>query len=134
VSSDTRPKAAILDATALLALGAGHRGLSRAVALATAGAGTRLYAPAMCVTAAVAARTELADHIGGLLALQVVELGFAGAGAAGELIAGGADWRHAQAIVAAWPSVEWPTGMPVLTAAPDAYAGHHVMTIDLTTL
>lgn len=126
--------AVVVDSTALLALGAGNRGMSRLVTVATRAAGARLYAPALCVAAAAASRHELADHLGGLFALQVVDLGFAGAAAVGALVAAGTDWRQAHAVVAAWPSAEWPSGMPVITAVPNAYADHKVVAVGLGAL
>jgi hypothetical protein len=125
------PAAAVVDSTALLALGAGNQTMSRLVAVASGSARLHVYAPAMCVTAAVAARPALADHIGGLLAIQVVDLGFAAATAAGALIAAGADWRHAHAVAAAAPSAEWPSGLPVVTVAPDVYTAHGIQAVGL---
>jgi hypothetical protein len=76
-------------------------------------------------------RPQLGDHVGSLLAIHVVDLGFEAATAAGVLIAAGTDWQHAHAVAAARPNAEWPTGLPVVTAAPDAYTGHGLHVISL---
>jgi hypothetical protein len=124
--------AVVVDDTALVALGAGNQMMSRLVVAAHGAPGRYVYTPAMCLAAAVARRPRLGDHVGSLLAIHVVDLGFDGARAAGVLIAEGADWQHAHAVTAARPSPEWPTGLPVVTAAPDAYAGHDLEVISLT--
>jgi hypothetical protein len=111
----------VFDHTALLALGAGNQSLSRVVSQAHLQHGWYVYAPAMCLAAAVAERPALADHVGMLPAVEVVELGYAGAATVGRLVASGVDWRAAQAIDAARPTVDWPTGRPVVTTMPQAY-------------
>jgi len=70
--------AVVLDHTALLALGAGSQLVSRMIASAHREPGRYVYAPAMCLAGAVAERPGLADHIGALLAVEVVDLGYAG--------------------------------------------------------
>ena len=108
--------AVILDATALLALGAGNQFLSRLVVAAHAQSGRYLYAPAMCLAAATAQRPALAAHVGALPAIEVLDLGFAAAAASGAVIAEGVSWQLAHALTTAAPSLEWPQGLPVLTA------------------
>ncbi|MGH3870450.1 MAG: hypothetical protein ACRDSR_02880 [Pseudonocardiaceae bacterium] len=68
--------AVVFDHTALLSLGAGSRMLSGLVAQAHQRPGRYLYAPALCLTAAVAERPGLADHIGVLPAMQVIDLDY----------------------------------------------------------
>lgn len=63
--------------------------------------------------------------------MRIVELDYPGALRAGELIAGGADWRDAHAIATAAPTPEWPGGRPIVTATPDAYTSWNVQTIGL---
>ena len=113
--------AVVFDHTALLALGAGSPMLSGLVSQAHARPGRYIYAPALCVAAAVAERPGLADHIGVLPALQVIDLDYPAAAAVGSFIAAGVDWRAGHAISAARPNAEWPNGRPVLTTAPDTY-------------
>jgi len=124
--------AVVFDHTALLALGAGSRMLSGLVAQAHAGAGRYIYAPALCVAAAVAERPGLADHIGVLPALQVIDLDYPAAAAVGGFVAAGVDWRAGQAIIAARPTGEWPNGRPVLTTAPDTYRDWGVEVVTAT--
>jgi hypothetical protein len=121
------PVAVVLDHTALLALGAGNLWLSGLVVSAGGSAGAQVCAPALCLSAAVAERPPLADHIGGLPSITVLDLTFADARLTGHLIAEGTDWRQAHAIAASRPSAEWPTGMVVVTSQPQAYAGHNEM-------
>jgi len=125
------PLAVVFDHTALLALGAGNQLVSRVVTQAHQVAGRHVYAPAMCLAAAVADRPALADHVGMLPAVEVIELGYAAAAAVGRLIGGGMDWRAAHAVDAARPSLDWPAGRPVITNAPGTYAGLGVNTISL---
>jgi hypothetical protein len=117
-------RAVVLDSTAILALGAGNQWLSRLIGAAAARTDTYVYAPALCLAAAVADRPRIGDHIGGLAAIDVLDLTYNGASTTGALIAGGTSWQQAHAVAAARPSMEWPTGLPVATTTPGAYAGH----------
>jgi hypothetical protein len=117
------PLAVVFDHTALLALGAGSRMLSGLVAQAHARPGRYVFAPALCLTAAIAQRPGLADHIGVLPAMQVVDLDHPAAASVGSFVAAGVDWRTAHAIDAGRPTAEWPTGRPVVTTAPEQYSG-----------
>jgi hypothetical protein len=125
------PLAVVFDHTALLALGAGNQLVSRVVTQAHHLPGRYVYAPAMCLAAAAADRPGLADHVGMLPAVEVIELGYAAAAAVGRLISDGMDWRAAHAVDAARPSLDWPAGRPVVTDAPGTYAGLEVKTISL---
>ncbi len=124
--------AVVFDHTALLALGAGSRMLSGLVSQAHARPGRYIFAPALCVAAAVAERPGLADHIGVLPALQVIDLDYPAAAAVGSFIAAGVDWRDGQAITAARPTADWPTGRPVLTTTPETYRDWGVEVITTT--
>ncbi|HEV2087881.1 MAG TPA: hypothetical protein VGR21_06195 [Cryptosporangiaceae bacterium] len=121
--------AVVFDHTALSGLGAGTRFLSRMVDRAHYEPNRYVYAPALCLVAAVADRRGLADHVGALPALEVLDLGYAAASAVGELVAAEVDWRLAHAVQAATPNAEWPQGLPVVTGAPDLYAPWRVATI-----
>lgn len=124
--------AVVFDHTALLALGAGSRMLSALVSQAHVREGRYIFAPALCLTAAVAHRPGLADHIGVLPAMQVIDLDYPAAAAVGSFIAAGIDWRAAQAVDAGRPSAEWPHGRPVITTAPESYADWGVEIITAT--
>jgi len=124
--------AVVFDHTALLALGAGSRMLSGLVSQAHARPGRYIFAPALCVAAAVAERPGLADHIGVLPALQVIDLDYPAAAAVGSFIAAGVDWRDGHAITAARPTADWPTGRPVLTTTPETYRDWGVEVITTT--
>ena len=115
--------AVVFDHTALLALGAGSRMLSGLVSQAHTRPGRHIFAPALCLSAAIAQRPGLADHVGVLPAMQIVDLDYPAAAAVGSSIAAGVDWRGAQAINAGRPTAEWPTGLPVLTTTPEPYSG-----------
>jgi hypothetical protein len=123
--------AVVFDHTALLALGSGSQLASRLVVAAHGQAGRHVYAPALCLVAAVAQRPALADHIGALPSIEVVDLGYAAASSVGRLVAEGLGWQDAQAIDTARPGAEWPTGLPVVTALPDAYRHYGIATIPL---
>ncbi|MGH3933964.1 MAG: hypothetical protein ACRDS1_03095 [Pseudonocardiaceae bacterium] len=97
--------------------------MSRMIASSHREPGRYIYTPAMCLAGAVAERPGLADHIGTLPVVEVIDLGYADAAAVGGLIAAGVDWRTAHAINTAHPTLEWPTGRPVVTALPDPYDG-----------
>lgn len=121
----------VFDHTALLALGSGSQLASRLVVAAHGQAGRHVYAPALCLAAAVAQRPGLADHLGSLPAIEVVDLGYAAASTVGRLIADGLDWQASQAVDAARPSAEWPHGLPVVTVLPDLYRPYGIDSIPL---
>lgn len=121
----------VFDHTALLALGSGSQLASRLVVAAHGQAGRHVYAPALCLVAAIAHRPGLADHVGALPVIEVVDLGYAAAASAGRLVADGLDWQASQAVDAARPSAEWPQGLPVLTAVPDLYRPYGIAPIPL---
>ena len=73
----------------------------------------------------------MADHIGALPAIEVVDLGYAAASSVGSLIADGFDWQACQSVDAARPSAEWPRGLPVVTALPDLYRPYGIASIPL---
>ncbi|MFE9919144.1 hypothetical protein ACFYPG_28700 [Micromonospora sp. NPDC005553] len=123
--------AVIPDHTALVALGAGNPALSGLVVTAHRDAGRHVHVPALCLAAATSARPALGEHIGALPALEVVELGYATALLVGRLLRQGVDWQLAHAAALGRPDAEWPTGRPVLTELPKAYAGTGVVTISV---
>jgi hypothetical protein len=123
--------AVVFDHTALLALGAGNQMASQVVTQAHGGTGRYVCVPALCLAAAAADRPALADHIGMLPAVEVIELGYASAAAVGRLVGDGMDWRAAHAADAARPSLEWPAGRPVVTGTPDPYVSLGIHTICL---
>lgn len=126
-----RPFAVVFDHTALLALGAGSAALSGFVSKAHTEPDQYVYTPALCLAAAVAQRPGLADHLGLLPSVQVVELDYAGASAVGGFVASGVDWQAAQAITVGRPTPEWPRGRPVLSSSPTTYLGWNVRVIPL---
>ena len=121
----------VVDHTALAALGRGNWFMSRLVSNAHREPDVYVFAPALCLAAATAERPALADHIGSLHAVEIVDLAFPGAAAVGYLVAEGADWRIAHAIYAGRPTADWPTGRRVVTADPDAYVKWDVATVAL---
>lgn len=122
----------VFDHTALLALGAGSRMLSGLVSQAHARPGRYVFTPALCLSAAIAQRPGLADHIGVLPALQIIDLDYPAAAAVGGFVAAGMDWRGAQAIDAGRPTADWPAGRPVLTTTPESYSDWGIETIIAT--
>lgn len=121
----------VLDQTALGVLGSGNRLMSRLVVSAHDEPEIRLYVPALCLAAAQADRPGLANHVGSLPAVEVVDLGFVGAATVGRLIAEGVDWKLAHAIEVGRPALDWPDGRPVVTQQPGPYAARGVATIHL---
>ena len=119
----------IFDQSALMALGKGNWRLSWFVVRAQNDPAYHVFAPALCLTAASAARRGLGEHVLQLPGLQIADLGCADAVAAGDLIADGIEWQTAQAIVSARPNAEWPSGRPILTSRPELYKRRGVRTI-----
>lgn len=67
-------------------------------------------------------RKGLAEHVGALPAVEIVELDFAGASTVGALLRDGVEWRLGHAIHLSRPTVDWPDGRHVVTVDLDAYA------------
>jgi hypothetical protein len=121
----------ILDHTALGELGRGNRLLSRLVTTALDQPAWRLQVPALCLAAAEAERPGLADHLGSLEALEIVDLDFVHATAVGRLVAEGIDWQLAHAVTTALPSPMWPDGCQVITTTPGPYTSRSVATVPI---
>jgi hypothetical protein len=83
----------------------------------------RIFVPSLSLVAASAQRAGLGEHIGALPVIEVVTLDLTSALTVGALVAKEVDWRIAHAAQVGRPDPEWPTGRPVLTRVPDAYAG-----------
>lgn len=119
----------LMDHTALLALGAGHRQLSGLVVAAAEGEAIG-HVPALSLAAAESGRAGLGEHIACLPGLDVEPLDLVAALATGSLISDGADWRIVHAVHLARPSAEWPAGRVVLSLQPELYAGTGVVPVD----
>ncbi|MEY9966631.1 hypothetical protein ABIA33_004696 [Streptacidiphilus sp. MAP12-16] len=115
------PSIIALDHTALAALGSGHRFLSHVVDQAHANPDRRVLIATACLAQAEQDRPGSAEHFGALPALAFIDLDFAAACTIGSLAARGHSWAVAHAAHLARPSVDWPHGLPLLTAVPDAY-------------
>ena len=121
--------AALLDHTALLALGSGHQALSGFVVDAAAGR-IAVQVPALCLAAAQAQRTGVAEHVGALPGLDVEPLDFAATIAVGRFISLGHDWRIAHAVHASRPTALYTRGRVVVSVQPELYAGTGVDAVD----
>ncbi|MEO3852248.1 hypothetical protein ABGB09_32260 [Streptomyces sp. B8F3] len=111
----------LMDHTALLALGAGHRQLSGLVVAAAEGEAIG-HVPALSLAAAESERGGLGEHIACLPGLDVEPLDLVAALATGALIGRGTDWRIVHAVHLSRPSAEWPSGRVVLSLRPELYA------------
>ncbi|MFD7982487.1 hypothetical protein ACFV4M_03790 [Kitasatospora indigofera] len=120
---------AVLDHTALLALGAGYPALSGFVVDAAEGRAA-VHVPALCLAAAEAQRQGVAEHVGALPGLEVEPLDLSATIAVGALIGAGTDWRIAHAVHASRPTAHHPFGRVVLTTRPELYVGTGVDPID----
>ncbi len=107
----------------MLAFGSGHRRISRMITQAHNDVSRLVYVPTLCLIAAEVELQGIADHLGALPAVHVIDLGFADAEGVATVIADGRDWRYAHAVAAARPTLEWPTGRPLVTREPKRYAG-----------
>lgn len=112
----------VFDESALLALGSGNSLASQFVSNTEHGPTRHVYVPALCLAAADGMRKGLAEHIGALPAVEIVELDFSGASTVGALLRDGVEWRLGHAIHLSRPTVDWPDGRHVVTVDPDAYA------------
>ncbi len=72
----TGPQGAVLDHTALVALGAGHQRVSALVAAAHREHDRYVFAPALCLAAAIAQQSGLANHLGVLPVVEIVDLDY----------------------------------------------------------
>ncbi|MFE3168003.1 hypothetical protein [Streptomyces sp. NPDC059224] len=112
----------VFDESALLALGSGNSLASHFVANAEHGPTRHVYVPALCLAAADGMRKGVAEHIGALPAVEIVELDFAGACTVGALLRDGVQWRLGHAVHLSRPTVGWPDGRHVVTVEPGLYA------------
>jgi hypothetical protein len=119
----------LLDHSALLALGAGHRQLSGLI-VRTAQGHSIGHVPALSLAVAEADRPGLGEHVASLPGLEVEPLDLTASLAIGALIASGADWRITHAVHLARPSAEWPSGRFVLSLQPTQYKDTDVDPID----
>ncbi|MFE3602841.1 hypothetical protein [Streptomyces sp. NPDC059142] len=119
----------LLDHTALLALGAGHRKLSWLVVAAAEGRALG-HVPSLCLLAAESDRKGVGEHVASLPGLEVESLDLTAGLDAGALVGGGADWRIAHAVHLAKQSAEWPAGRTVLSVRPELYEGTGIDPID----
>ncbi|GAA3939988.1 hypothetical protein GCM10022244_55210 [Streptomyces gulbargensis] len=118
----------ILDHTAMVALGRGHRLLSSIVVVEVDDPAQRAHVPALCLFAASLELPGIVAHAGALPGLEFLPLDFAATAAVEQAVAAGLDWRHAHAVYAAAASS--PEGQ-VLTAEPEAYDGTGVWAVDV---
>ncbi|MFG2197095.1 hypothetical protein [Streptomyces sp. NPDC048639] len=123
----------VLDHTALLALGAGHRQLSGLVVAAAEGRGVG-QVPALSLAAAVAERRAVGEHVASLPGLEVETLDLTASLDVGTLVGDGVDWRITHAVHLARPSAEWPRGRVVVSLRPSLYARTGIDPIDPTAI
>ncbi|MEU5309498.1 hypothetical protein [Streptomyces sp. NPDC021562] len=112
----------VFDESALLALGSGNSLASHFVANTEHGPTRHVYVPALCLAAADGLRKGLAEHVGALPAVEIVELDFAGASTVGALLRDGVEWRLGHAVHLSRPTLDWPDGRHVVTVDPGRYA------------
>ncbi|MFF4282866.1 hypothetical protein ACFY0Z_29310 [Streptomyces kronopolitis] len=112
----------LLDHSALLALGRGHRQLSGLIVAAAEGK-AHGHVSALCLAVAEAVREGIAEHVASLPGLEVEPLDLPAALDTGGLLAAGVDWRIMHAVHLARPSAEWPAGRAVLSFEPKLYEG-----------
>ncbi|WP_369224076.1 hypothetical protein AB5J52_25430 [Streptomyces sp. R39] len=72
-----------------------------------------VYVPALCLAAADGMREGLAEHVGALPAVEIVESDFAGAAMVGALLGGGGEWRLGHAVHLSRPTLDRPDGRHV---------------------
>ncbi|MGW3493931.1 hypothetical protein [Streptomyces sp. NPDC001020] len=112
----------VFDESALLALDSGNSLASQFVSNTEHGPTRHAYVPALCLAAADGMRKGLAEHIGALPAVEIVELDFAAASTVGALLRDGVEWRLGHAVHLSRPTPDWPDGRHILTVDPGLYA------------
>ncbi|MPY40314.1 hypothetical protein FNH04_10440 [Streptomyces phyllanthi] len=117
----------ILDATAMVAAGAGNALASRLIHRAHAAPGWFLYAPTCALVEADRIRPGTAEHIAALPSIVVLDLDLPTALA----IARETTWAPAQIEYVAQPTPERPDGAVVATVAPESWKGSPVRVLDL---
>jgi hypothetical protein len=115
--------AVVLDHTAVIAFAVGNRRISRMITQAHNNANRLVYVPTLCLIAAEVEASGIADHLGALPAVHVIDLGFADAEGVATVISDGLPWECAHAVASARPTLEWPTGRPLVTRTPRQYTG-----------
>jgi hypothetical protein len=115
--------AVVLDHTAVIAFASGNRRISRMITQAHSNVNRLVYVPTLCLIAAEVEAAGITDHLGALPAVHVIDLGFAEAEGVATVIADGHPWQCAHAVASARPTLEWPTGRPLVTRKPKQYVG-----------
>jgi hypothetical protein len=92
-----------------------------------------LSVPALCLCAAEAQRSGIAEHVGAL-PVDIEPLDLSVTLPIGRLLGGGIDWRIAHAVAAALPSALHPQGRVVLSVQPDRYRTTGIQPIDPGTI
>ncbi|WP_461010358.1 PIN domain-containing protein [Streptomyces capparidis] len=125
------PTALVFDDTAVEALGRGNRLACWIVERAFTFPGRRVLVPALCLLAADTRQRGLAEHVGALGVLTVVDLDYPAVVAAAALLSDGMEWRHAHAVHLARPTPDYPSGIPLATTRPALYRKARVPVVEL---
>lgn len=119
--------AVILDHTALAKLAIGNRLMAQLIYAYPHHQPRRIYAPSQAVYTAAVQHAGLQRHIERLApAITTCDFGLAAALTIGEKVPTNVTPAVAHVVHEALPSVEWPTGRPVITTVPEMYASYQL--------
>lgn len=127
-NADTNaPVAAILDHTALAKLAIGNRLLAQLIYAQPNHRERRIFAPTQALYTAAVQHTGLQRHIERLgPIITTCDFGLAAALTVGEKVPTNVTPAVAHVVHEALPSMEWPTGRPVITTVPQMYAPYQL--------
>lgn len=120
----------VLDAPTLLAL-AGNRQVSALIHRAHFETETRLWVPALSALEADREYRGMAEHVGQLEVLHILDLDYPAVLATADLFHEGVPVGIGAAIHAARHLPEWGADALIATVEPKGYAGHGVPVLDL---
>ncbi|WP_070196327.1 hypothetical protein [Streptomyces oceani] len=113
----------LFDDTAILALGAGHHLASSLLVASRLVSAPNVYLPALGVAAAEMAREGAGAHAVALEEFDILPADGLAALRLATLVTDGVAWPTAQVIVAARPSLEFPSGLTVVSTGAERYDG-----------
>lgn len=124
--STTGPTAVILDHTALAKFATGNRLLAQLIYAQPNHHERHIYAPTQAIYTATVQHSGLARHLDRLGVIHAAQFDLAAALTVGDKVPTNVTPAVAHVVHEARPSMQWPTGRPVITTVPQMYAPYQL--------